>query len=320
MIPLITVIITAYNVEQYIARAIESIQNQTYKNIEILIINDGSTDSTKEVCERYSSTDKRIRIINKENGGLAAARKSGVENATGDYIGFIDADDTVAIDMYELLLSNAIINDADISHCGYTMVMSDSTQKHYYNTGKKKVQNHNQGLIDLLEGKFIEPTTCTKLYKRDLFNHIKYYTDVTINEDLMLNYSLFSVSQKSIYQDVCKYYYFKYDGSMSRTISVKQFTDPVTVRERIWKLSSSESENVQSAAKSRLVSQYISNCFLIKKNKYREYDYVYRDNRNHIKKLYKTCFLTRNERIKARTILYAPWMCSVLDRLYNAIK
>ena len=320
MTPLISVIITAYNVERYIERAIKSIQDQTYKNIEILIVNDGSTDNTQEVCERYSALDKRIRIVNKKNEGLAAARKSGVENAKGDYIGFVDADDSVADDMYQLLLSNALRNDADISHCGYTMVMPDSTQKHYYGTERIVIQNHDQGIIDLLEGKFIEPTVCTKLYKRGLFDSVRYYTDISINEDLMLNYSLFSIAQRSVYQDVCKYLYYKHDDSMSRTFSIKHFTDPITVRERILELSVIESESVQKVAKSKRASQYISNCFAIKKNGYKEYSEVYDENRKHIKELYRSCLLRRNERIKAKMILYAPWMCGLSDRIYRTIK
>ena len=319
MTPLITVVITAYNGESYIGRAIESLQAQTYQNIEILIVNDGSTDSTQAVCEAYAASDERIKIINQENAGSAAARRSGAENASGDYVGFMDDDDTVAPDMYELLLTNALQHDADISHCGYTMILPDGTQKHFHGTGKTVLQNHDRGIIDLLEGKFVEPTVCTKLYKRRLFDGISYAADITINEDLMLNYSPFSAAERSVFQDECKYYYYKHDDSKSRTMSAKQFTDPITVRERIVQLSQSESEAVQAIAKERLVSQYILNCFSIKTNGYKQYTDIYQSDRKHLKELYKTCTLSRNDRFKASLLLRAPFLCKPVDALYRLL-
>ena len=113
----VSVIVAAYNIEKYIARCLDSILNQTYKNLEIIVVNDGSSDNTGEIIDKYSEKDIRIKVIHKENSGVSSARNKGLDMSTGDYIGFVDGDDTLETDMYELLVSNAIKNNADISHC-----------------------------------------------------------------------------------------------------------------------------------------------------------------------------------------------------------
>ena len=316
----VSIIVTIYRVEQYLNQCMKSIIAQTYKNIEIVLVDDGSPDNCPALCDEWAKKDRRVKVVHKKNEGLAAARKTGVMNAIGDYVGFVDADDTIKADMFEFLLANALKYDADISHCGYTMIRPKGERIDYYGTGKLVVQDHAKGLIDLIEGKYIEPTTCTKLYKRSLFQKIEYYTDVSINEDLMLNYSLFSVSQKSVYQDVCKYFYYKHDDSMSRTMSSIQFTDPVKVKQIIYEKSKIESAEVQAAAKTSLVSQYIRNCFDIKTNGYKEYRQIYSENRKRMKGMYRTCKLSVNDRFKANIIVYTPCFCGIADRIYKTFK
>ncbi len=321
MEPLISIIVPAYNMEEYIGRAIENLQNQTYKNLEIFIVNDGSTDATETICRRYQSSDPRIRLINKQNEGPAAARETGYLNASGDYIGFLDADDTIEPDMYQFLLEAVLKYDADIAHCGYRMVFEDGTHKDYYGTNKLIVQNHQKGLLDLLEAKNVEPSLCNKLYARCLFDNIKNETVFSINEDLMLNYLLFSSSNKAVFIDTCKYYYNKHSGSNSRSFSVRHFTDPVGVKETIVKYSVNESVEVQALAKRRLLSQYIMNCFSIRANRLKAYQEIYKDNLSKTKKLQKESgivqALTRNDRIKMYLLLYTPWMCHLAESVYR---
>ena len=98
---LISVIVPVYNVESYLEKCIESIQNQSYKSLEIILVNDGSTDSSGDICDKYAAHDKRIKVIHKKNGGLSSARNAGLEVANGDYIAFVDSDDYIEITMYE---------------------------------------------------------------------------------------------------------------------------------------------------------------------------------------------------------------------------
>ena len=130
----ISIIVPAYNIETYLARTLDSVLAQTYQNIEVIVVNDGSKDGTGAVIDRYAAQDHRVKAIHKENGGVTSARFRGVAEATGDWIGFVDGDDTIEPQMYGRLLENALKYGADISHCGYRMVFL-SRVDYYYNTG-----------------------------------------------------------------------------------------------------------------------------------------------------------------------------------------
>ena len=115
---LVSVIIPAYNIEDYIGRCLDSIISQTYKNLEIIVVDDGSRDYTGEILDNYAKKDRRIKVIHKENGGVSSARNKGIEAAEGDYIGFIDGDDLIEPGMYKTLVDLLEEENADIAHCG----------------------------------------------------------------------------------------------------------------------------------------------------------------------------------------------------------
>ena len=160
---LISIIVPAYNIESHIGRCLDSILAQTHKRIEIIIVDDGSTDGTGIIIDQYASIDQRIIPIHKENGGVTSARIDGIKKASGEYLGFVDGDDYIEPEMFEKLLDNAIKYDADISHCGYQMVFPGRVE-YYYNTGRIVQQDKIAGLKDLLSGSFIEPGLWNKLY------------------------------------------------------------------------------------------------------------------------------------------------------------
>ena len=136
---LISIIVPAYNVEQWIERCLDSIRNQTYRNLEIIVIDDGSTDKTPEILESYSQKEERIIVVHQENSGLAIVREKGIAMAKGDYVGFVDGDDVIESNMYERLLNNAIKYHADISHCGIKYCFYDGRVKMHWGTGDIKV-------------------------------------------------------------------------------------------------------------------------------------------------------------------------------------
>ena len=145
--PLISIIIPAYNIEDYIGTCLDSLLKQTYKNLEIIVVDDGSSDNTGKIVDEYTIKYKNIKVIHKKNAGVSAARNSGLDLASGDYIGFVDGDDTVDEEMFEILINNAIKYDADISHCGYKMVFP-SRIDYYHNTGILVEQDNKLGLKD----------------------------------------------------------------------------------------------------------------------------------------------------------------------------
>ncbi len=211
----ISVVIPAYNVQQYIGACLDSILNQTHQNLEVIVVNDGSTDGTAALVADYAVRDGRVRLINQENAGPHAARLNGISVTTGRYITFADADDTVPSNAYAHMLNNAMIYDADISHCGVAFVYPDHTEMHC-GAWKPAVQGWLQGQIDLLNGDFVEPSLCNKMYKASLFTEKLPDLDVRNNEDMLINFVLFTRAKKSVYQGFCGYNYVQREISQSR--------------------------------------------------------------------------------------------------------
>lgn len=228
---LISIIVPAYNLEPLIGKTLDSILVQTYTNIEVIIVNDGSIDNTKAVIDAYAAKDARIKAIHKENGGVTSARLRGVAESTGEWIGFVDGDDYIEPDMYERLLGNALKYEVDISHCGYQMVFHNRTD-FYYNTRRLVQQNHENSLVDLVEGKFVEPGLWNKLFRKNLFESLSNNMDwsIKINEDLLMNYWLFKSAKSSVYEDFCPYHYIVRKGSAANSgINEYKLWDPLKV-------------------------------------------------------------------------------------------
>lgn len=231
---LISVIVPAYNIAEYLPRCLDSILNQTYSNLEVIVISDGSTDGTNEIIKKYADNDSRIVPIYKENSGVSDTRNRGLDIAKGDYIGFVDGDDYIEPEMYEVLLKNALDNDADISHCGYQMVFP-SRVDYYYNTGKKVIQDNKKGIRDLLVGDYVEPGLWNKLYKKSCIDNLKMDSKIKINEDVLFNFYAFCNSRKSIYEDLPLYHYIlRKNSAATSKINDNKLFDPIIVRKEIF--------------------------------------------------------------------------------------
>lgn len=311
---LISVIVPVYNLENYIKRCLKSIQNQTYRNIEIIVVDDGSIDDSWNVINRIAKEDNRIIPIHKENGGVSSARMLGLANANGEWIGFVDGDDEIEEDMYEVLMNNAFEYDADISHCGYKMIFNDGRITSFYDTKVKKIQDNTTGVIDLLEGDLIEPGLWNKLYKKSLFEDIELDTNIKINEDLLLNYYLFKNSQSSIFEDLTKYCYIIRDNSASRSkLNDYKIYDPIRVKEII--LNDADDEYKSTAQKVFLRTLiYVYNSLILSED-----DFV-----NDKKKIRKMIFSNRcycsllNSKLKIMTymIMLIPSIYNIVYRIY----
>lgn len=230
----ISIIVPCYNIERYVKNTINTIISQTYKNIEIILIDDGSKDNTPYILDALKCNDYRIKVIHKENGGVSNARLEGVKCATGEWIAFVDGDDRIEPNMYEILLKNAKKYNADISHCGYRMVYPDGHSDLYYGTGKVIKQSNYEGIYDLLSGEYIEPGVWNKLYRKSLFDLIDksplWDSKIRINEDFLMNYILFRNAECSIYQDIPLYQYVLRVGSAATSQNdIYKILDPLKV-------------------------------------------------------------------------------------------
>ena len=215
MQPKISVIVPAYNAEPYIERCITSILSQTFEHLEIIAIDDGSTDGTGAILDTLARTDSRLMVVHQENAGLVMAREKGIALASGDYVGFVDGDDAVDPDMYERLLNNLLETGADISHCGLCVYWDDHTTEPHYGTGRKMVQASDEALRDLLQGRIFDSSLCNKLYRRELLPDSCLDTSIQSNEDLLRNFVLFSRAKYIVYEDFCGYQYWSRQNSMS---------------------------------------------------------------------------------------------------------
>ena len=184
MSDLISVIIPVYNVEKYVEKTVRSILNNAYPNIEVICVNDGSTDNSLSVLQVIAQTDERVKVFDKQNGGVTSARLYGLEQARGTWISFIDGDDTIDTDMYERLIANVTAEDIDISHCGYKKIFPNGATEYYYNTSKKIEQDTHTGCTDLVKGNFIEPGLWNKLYRKALFTGLNEWLDTSIKISL----------------------------------------------------------------------------------------------------------------------------------------
>lgn len=262
LIDKISIIVPAYNIAEYLPRCLDSILDQTYQNIEVIVVNDGSKDNTEEVIKEYCQKDNRVKLISKINEGVTKARLTGLKAASGQWVGFVDGDDYVEPEMYETLLSNALEYKADISHCGYQMVFP-SRVDYYYNTGKLVEQDNYSGVKDLLEGVFVEPGLCNKIYKKTLCNNFlqegKMDLSIKNNEDLLMNFYLFSDSKKAIYFDKCFYHYILRKGSASTAVvNENKLKDPLKVL-KIIKSNCNQNKDWMLIVNARISARLIAN-------------------------------------------------------------
>lgn len=213
--PLVTIVVPMYNVEKYIEKCINSLINQTYQNIEIIIINDGTKDNSLAIAERKAKEDRRIKIISQPNQGLSAARNTGIDNASGDYICFVDSDDFIHTDYVKLLLECILENDVDISVCNFFYIDEQG------NTWKrkekeKKIYNNEEALKDIFsKEQNTEVMTWNKLYKIQLFRDNKIYFPVgRYHEDNFTTYKLYYYANKIAMISDELYYYLQRNNSI----------------------------------------------------------------------------------------------------------
>ena len=223
---LISVIVPVYNVEKYLDQCVESIVNQTYKNLEIILVDDGSPDNCPAICDEWAKKDERIVVIHKNNGGLSSARNAGLDVAHGEYIGFVDSDDYIDSDMYEQLLNAITDEDAELSCCGRRIVDEQSSVQCDRYTHERTSYIGNDIVKSLFYGNEFDEAMWDKLYKKSFFNNLRFPIG-EVNEDIVLMVKKFSSLNTMVHLGAAKYYYrnntqgitkSKYNGKMSIVI------------------------------------------------------------------------------------------------------
>ena len=210
---LISVIVPIYKVEAYLIRCVESIVNQTYQNLEIIFVDDGSPDNCSKVCDEWSIKDSRIKVIHKKNGGLSDARNAGMKIATGKYISFIDSDDYVALDFFETLLSVMEKENSDIAECNVVKFYEDGRSEKYSDDLAITTFDTESALTGLIAENPFHQHVWNKLYKTQLVKDIHYAVG-KLNEDEFWTYQVFGRAQKVSKINKTMYYYFQRSSSI----------------------------------------------------------------------------------------------------------
>ena len=240
--PLISIIVPVYNTQEYLPRCIDSILDQSYKNLDIILINDGSTDSSGEICDRYAETDARIQVIHQANAGVSFARNIGLDNARGDWIGFVDSDDWIKPEMYAELLKAAIENNKKISCCDFIWYFSATRQEHRNRQYDKSpvTMTREQSIEFSLSPKTpnLEGYTWSLLLHRSLLEAqehppIKFNTDIHYSEDWLFIIQLLIQADGIVHIPVALYYYYQREGSANYSLNEKRMTGPVALMQII---------------------------------------------------------------------------------------
>ena len=251
----ISVIIPVYNVEKYLKRCLDSVINQTYKNLEIILIDDGSTDNSGKICDEYAEKDKRIIVVHKENNGVSEARNNGLDICTGGYIGFIDSDDWVAKNYFEILLEKIRCNHSDISYCDYLRTDKYITYTKFNKKIEIKEYHGNDILKIFLEKELV--SAWAKLFKKEIFEDLRFPVG-KINEDIATIFIAFSKANRIVNINQKLYFYYKNTGSITKSKFTVKNLDLLTAWEEVVKLSKRYPEHIQSLAEFRLKKAYFS--------------------------------------------------------------
>lgn len=228
---LISIIVPIYNVEQYLNQCLQSVCSQSYDNLEIILVDDGSSDRSSELCDEWAEKDSRIHVIHKQNGGLSDARNTGISCAKGEYIAFVDSDDWIEKDMYQKLWSELQQNNAQIAACKIVKVF-EATSEEQKIYSKQKIFTSKEALQTLLKGQDFCAVAWNKLYRRDVIGDIRFPVG-RLHEDEFFTYRVIANASRLVLVPEAKYYYRQRAGSIMDKWTIKHLDALDAFNERI---------------------------------------------------------------------------------------
>lgn len=294
-LPLISIVVPVYNVADYLEECIDSIRQQTYKNLEIIIVDDGSTDKSGEICDGYSQQDNRIKIIHQKNSGLSAARNTGIDTATGEFLFFIDSDDIIHHKCIETLYINLYNNNADISSAELQRFKTIDNFSDKVVDGQLFLSDGEECCRKILYQKTLDNSACAKLFKRQLFSNTRFPLG-TLYEDLALIPIIYLNATRAVHQSVSLYFYRQRENSIIETFTMKR-TDVLNITDNLVDLMALSHPQLLPAAKSRKFSANMNILYLMNSNGIKNQDIIDRCWQN-IKNLRLNCLFDPNVRSK----------------------
>ncbi|MDD3184937.1 MAG: glycosyltransferase family 2 protein [Anaerostipes sp.] len=319
----ISVIVPAYNAEKYIKDCIESLLCQTYSNLEIIIVDDGSKDNTGSIIDEFAVKDRRIVAVHIDNGGVTNARNVGLKKATGDYVGFCDADDTTELDMYQFLMDLIHKYKVELAHCGYNHITKGIVQP-VKGTKETHVQDRDTALKYLLSGGLFTGSLCNKIYKKELFDGIEINKDIKINEDILMNFFIMKKIQKSVFVDVCKYNYITREetGACLNTNYVEKAKQGLKVNQLIYRELQKESKELRQIGYEKVIMSYIDlyRCILFDKKVKKRKEKLSQISKHLWQKLKSKGVGNRKNKITIYLLHYIPFLYPIMFQVYDKIR
>ncbi|MDE7184382.1 MAG: glycosyltransferase [Lachnospiraceae bacterium] len=323
---LISLIVPVYNVEAYLDRCIHSILKQTYQNLEILLIDDGSTDSSPAKCDAYAAKDSRIKVLHKSNGGLSDARNAGLALAEGAYIGYVDSDDWIEPDMYATLYRACVDNHAQLAVCRYFQEYKDRTEA---GGNGSVVPLAREELLKIYigghEDYIIYNSVWSKLYKRELVEGMLFPKGRN-SEDIMYTTRAFCRLERAVYVDRCLYHYvLDRDGSiMNASRAERMFGDELPFwREHIACIREMVSPQMADFAayafQRRLLFYYIDACNSKNKETASRLAAEIKADREEMDRIYDTGIVSRGDRLRRKLFLFSPVLYALAAQWYEKL-
>lgn len=215
-LPLISIIIPIYNVKPYLEKCVNSVLSQSYPNLEIILVDDGATDGSAQVCDDFSEKYANIQVIHKKNGGLSSARNAGIEAMKGEYVFFLDSDDWIANDAISQLYDDMVEYNADITGISFYQAYSDGNLVLNTHLIEKQMLSKKEALRTFLFNNYLTPCSCGKLYKANLWKDIR-FPEGRLFEDQLTTYKVIELANTIIFNPAAKYFYFKRIGSIGHS-------------------------------------------------------------------------------------------------------
>lgn len=319
---MISVIVPVFNVEKYLDRCILSIVSQTYLDIEIILIDDGSTDSSSVICDTWEQKDNRIKVIHKKNEGVSIARNTGIDAAQGEYVYFVDGDDYLESNAFEKMYNIIKKYDVDFVYCGFNQIDSID-RKIYDETGKSNIRKKEEVLDEFFEQnitKTLMYPPWNKLCKAQIVKKIKFNNNYKIGEDVLFNFMLLDESKRVYFLNETLYnYIIRKNSAMRENFSSKKFD---------YVYAAYDIENICKDKYSQTLYEkahfwtFCHNMVIVRNillnNMQKKYFENYAYFVNYLKKNKKECYkkLSAKKRIEFIVILYFPWMITKLKKFF----
>ena len=268
---MISVIVPSYNVAPYLQRCVDSLISQTYPDLEIILVDDGSTDETGKLCDRIAESDSRIKVIHKENGGLSDARNAGIDIATGEFYSFIDGDDFIEPDTYEVMMKE--MENPRVSIVAGGFIVTDVQGNNRISMSpERQYLKKEEAFMDLLGGEnYITQSSCNKLFRSSLFEKIRYKKGI-LNEDMEILPRLLDVSDDVVLLNKAVYHYIKKPGSITTADYSMERYRAIEVERDIYLLCKNKYPKLEPyAAYYELKSLYEMLCNLVKCSNHRDF-------------------------------------------------